>query len=157
MASRTRPIASFLIRAALLVGALAFLWWAQRRQIAWRNDMAKFFTFSLGMWVSWVALLIVAGLLIGFSGLGSLHRGYRWGTALLISSPPALLLGQFVLVFGYGNDIGLPGALGRYTVFMDSQPQFALALMVGLGIAMGFRTSSVPPPAEPVARAAQET
>lgn len=151
MAGVRNRITTPAIQLVLVISALALVWWAEDRRLAANQRYSETFEIQWGMIFVWWALVIVSGLLVGLSGLPLLQRSYRWKIALLISVPPALLLAHFVLGSGYlvPNNLTLPGALDQMTVFWNSGPQFALTFMIGLGIAMGFRTSGSPPPVDP--------
>ncbi len=146
------------IRLVLVISALALVWWAEDRRIAAQQRYSETFDVQWGMTFVWWALVVVSGLLVGLSGLPSLQRSYRWKIALLISVPPALLLGQFVLASGYllPNDVSLAGGLDDVTVFSSIGPQFVLTFMIGLGIATGFATSGSLSPTERIPRSATQ-
>jgi hypothetical protein len=128
------------IRLVLAAGGAAILWFAQDQLETFQADQAASGEFDTLRWLLVVGLGVAAGLVFGLAIRPPIPwTGYRWGRVFLLSLPPLLLLAHFVFLSGYAvdRDYGLPEIFLRTTPFHESQAQFALMVMLGVGIASG--------------------
>lgn len=130
-----------LVRVSLLVIAGALLRWATVTLTDWRTDFNATLEHMWGGWVAALALVAAAGFAVGLATLASRPRGYRILVPLVVALPPLVLLGHYVLVIENATSNGgdLPWILGHYFFYMELTSQFVLALVAGLGIALGFQ------------------
>jgi hypothetical protein len=83
--SLRKPDLRWVIRAALVVGAIALLWLAQHRLDTWQVRYSSEFKSHLDLWLEWVGLAVLSGLAFGFAAwLPSGRVSYRWGRVLLL-------------------------------------------------------------------------
>ena len=130
-----------LARAALFVAAVALLWRAEERLQAWRVATGAELRFKTGKWFEWILPAGLAGAAFGLSLWWPRRPGrYRWGRALGLGLPSALLLLHYwvaLAVIG-PREVPLLGLLSRPTPLWEPGPQFALAAFVGIAVASGF-------------------
>lgn len=150
----SQSLAQPVTRILLVVLALVSVWGAQQIHVSGRRQFSDTFEFPWMMWSLQVALLIIAGLLVTLAGrrpTSSATSG--WKEAVVIAVPPALLLAHHVLfqVYLAPHEIDLPGPLDQHHSLMQPGPQFVLAFIVGIGLAIGIRQSPAVPsdPARP--------
>lgn len=136
-----RAFGEALVRLLLLCVAGAVLRWATVTLISWRENVSSTFEQDWSGWAGWLALVAAAGALVGVACLSGRPAGYRALVPLVISLPPLILLGHYVLWVESASEEGgeLPWILGRYFFYMELTSQIVLAFVVGLGIAAGFR------------------
>lgn len=130
-----------LVRLSLLVVAGALLRWATVALTEWREGFNSTFEHTWGGWIAWLALVAAAGFMVGLAALGGRPRGYRILIPLVVALPPLVLLGHYILMIENAMSGGgdLPWILGHYFFYMELTSQFVLALVVGLGLALGFQ------------------
>lgn len=134
------PLAT-LARALLFLAALALLWRAEQRLEAWRVATGAELRFKTGKWFAWVLPATLAGTAFGLALWWPRGRGrYRWGRALGLGLPAALLLLHYWVALAVLGPRELPflGFLQRPTPLWEPGPQFALAAFVGMAAAAGF-------------------
>jgi len=130
-----------LARALLFVAALALLWRAEQRLEAWRVATGAELRFKTGKWFAWVLPAALAGAAFGLSLWWPRGRGrYRWGRALGLGIPSALLLLHYWVALALlgPREVPLLGFLQRPTPLWEPGPQFALAAFVGMAVVSGF-------------------
>lgn len=126
-------------RLVFAIAAVAAIGLAEERRLEGDELYGIHFDFHWPSWWAWVGLLILAGLFLGLAAREGFPRarGYRWWVPLVVGLPPALLLGRFLMVFRLDRPIiQLP-----FGPWMNTPTQGALALMVGVAIAAGFRSA----------------
>lgn len=130
--------------ACRVVLALLALWavhFATDRFTAFQMDYEMNAAMGVSKWLMWLAPAAAAGLLFGFAAwlpFGKVR--FLWSRLLLAALATAPLL-QFwwvyIFQFGRGNPPG--GLISRHVWFSDWVSQTALAILVGVAIASGFR------------------
>lgn len=126
-----------LVRVMLLVAALAFLWLAQRRYVAWLADWRSFQSHALG-WFTWI--LAAAGAGFCFAIAAFLRAGrvtFRPLQSMVLALLPVLGILHFAAVVLWRWD--LPDVLMRSYFYLDLVPQALLAALVGVALAAGIR------------------
>ncbi|HXF71877.1 MAG TPA: hypothetical protein VNO79_04610 [Actinomycetota bacterium] len=137
---RGAPVAA-LVRVALFLAALALLWRAEQRLEAWRVATGAELRFKTGKWFEWVLPAALAGAAFGLALRWPRRPGrYRWGRALGLGLPSALLLLHYWVALALlgPREVPLLGFLERPTPLWEPGPQFALAAFVGVAVASGF-------------------
>lgn len=139
-----KALGEALVRLVLLVGAGALLRWATVASNEWREELSATAQHAWGGWAEWIAIVAAAGVVTGLACLTGRPGGYRVLVPLVISLPPVVLLGHFVLVIENAGPGGqdLPWILDHLMFYMELPSQFVLAFVVGLGIAAGFRPAA---------------
>jgi hypothetical protein len=129
------------VRLALLCAAGALLRWATVTLRDWREEFASTFEHDWIGWAAWLALVAAAGFVAGLAVMPARPGRYRVLIPLVIALPPLVLLGHYVLMIENATSGGgdLPWILGHYMFYMELTSQFVLAMVVGLGIAMGLQ------------------
>ena len=106
-------------------------------------------TLDKSRWLSWVGFATLAGFLLGLALRFPEGRArFRLGRVLLPVAVLSILLAySFMLSFGYWAKLPLlPQRIGRYLrpdpfimPFLNYGPEFALAMAIGVSIALGFQ------------------
>lgn len=134
------------VRFVLFCAALGLLRWGTVSRATWQDDFSSSFEFDWGLWAGWVALVVGAGLLVGLACAPDRPNAYRARVPLATTVPALLLLGHFQLLYGSIGPDGtdLPWILANTYFYMETPPQFALAMIAGFGLAAGLRTAGPP-------------
>lgn len=134
-------LAEAFVRLALLCVAGALLRWATVTLREWREEFGSTFQHDWGGWAEWIGLVVAAGFVVGLASLAGRPRGYRILIPLVIALPPLVLLGHYVLLIENAGPESedLPWILDHVMFYMELTSQFVLALVVGLGIALGLQ------------------
>jgi hypothetical protein len=93
-------------------------------------------------WLTWLAPAAAAGLLFGLAAwLPFAKIRYLW-SRLLLAAIALAPLAQFwwVYIFQFGRNNFPGGLISRHVWFSDWVSQTALAVLVGVAIASGFRS-----------------
>lgn len=133
-ATRTDP--DLAIRALFLVAAIGLLWVAQQRYAAFIDYSQTRAELHTGIWLTFVASLVVAGVAVGFSVRLPSRGPYAWVRVLILAAPSVVLLAPVAL---FSMDAWTPPGwlfsfVGAWVV------QSALGVFLGLAVAAGFPT-----------------
>ncbi len=147
----TTIAAEALLRFLLLCGALALLRWATVARQSWEKEVSSTFEPDWVGWAGWIVLVVASGLMVGAASLARRPGTYRWHVPLVISLPASLLVAHPLVVAETGGlgGLDLPSFLDRYFFYMEPTSQFALAVIVGIGLTAGLQPRG--PGAEPEA------
>lgn len=126
-----------LTRLVLVLLGLLLLWSAHGRYQDWRDDYASSFRSDVGLWVAYVAIVVLAGAALGLAVvLPARIGGYRWGLSLVLALPPLALLTLGSLWEVRAVREAIPGEL--LEVVAGSVVLPVTAFMVGVAVAAGF-------------------
>lgn len=137
----------FIVRAVLSVMALWALTFAQGRYAASQRITADFGALEryAEMWLAWISATIGAGFLFGLATwLPFASVRYLW-SRLLLAALAVAPLAQYWWVFGF--QLPRHGEAGGWIYrwlpnwILDQTSQSALAVLVGVAIASGFRAA----------------
>jgi hypothetical protein len=137
-----RPV----MRTALALLAMWALYFADDRYTAFSRTNSYDFGFHTGLWLSWAALVVLAGFLFGLAAWFPFTKvRYLW-SRLLLAALALLPLAHYLYVFGYQvPHTGSSGSgwIGRqWYVLSGVVAQTASAALVGVALASGFRTNT---------------
>lgn len=143
-----RVAGSVAIRLALLGAALLVLRLGAVRAHDWALSLrgpsfGEGLTETAPEWTGWLLVMVGAGLLFGLAARLPRRPAYRIGSPLVLAAILALMLAHPVLL--YGLEVSLPGPLDRAWFYMNSDVQFALAVMLGVALAAGFDAQPAQP------------
>jgi hypothetical protein len=143
-----RRVAEWLLRLAAFCGAMALVRWGYVTYAKAQEHFSSAFEFDWAGWAQWVALLAVAGFVLGLACTTVRPGGYRLQVPLAVTLPAVLMLGHFRLLFASLDEDGsdLPWILGDPMFYMDLHVQFVLAVAAGLGLAAGLQPRAAPEP-----------
>lgn len=130
-----------LVRFLLFCGTFGLLRWSTATHRTWTEEISSTFELSLGGWAGWIALVVAGGFVIGLACLPGRPARYRVHVPLVIALPALALLAHHALVIeaaqrGWER---LPWILNNAFFYLDTGPQYALAVIAGFGIAMGLQ------------------
>jgi hypothetical protein len=127
-------------RIGLLALALLSLWVAWDRFQAWDAVSRATFHRAAGGWVLWLGLMVLSGFLFGLAVVLPVELPDRLGPPALLGVVPLLLLAHSLILISFSS-WHLPAPLGTVRFYAGSFPvQFALATMLGMALASGFRS-----------------
>jgi len=127
------------VRTILALLALWAVYFADRRWGAFQQHYLLNYRMDVWLWLSWIGCSAAAGLLFGLAAWLPFARvGYLW-SQLLLAALAALPIAHLWLAFGYllPRHHEVSGWLAK-TWFMDTGPQSALTVLVGVAIPSGF-------------------
>lgn len=133
--------ASFLARLGLALLALWLLSVAEHRYEVFHQDFAAFFRFDFWLWAAWVGAAALSGLAFGLAAWLPFGRlRYRWSRLALVLVPllPLIHYWAYWNAWFTGRS-GIEGWLTRPYSVDAIGPIFALAVLVGVALAAGFR------------------
>jgi hypothetical protein len=128
-----------IVLALLALGGLAF---ATNRQDEFIRGFASTFRYDVRLWLAWVGTAAAGGCLFGLAAWIPFTRvRYLW-SRLLLAALPLLPLVQFwwVYIEQHGHQTAWEW-LVRTGWLLDASSQTAVAVLVGVAIASGFRTA----------------
>jgi hypothetical protein len=130
-----------IVRMVLAVLASWVLAFAEDRHVAFENDWIANFEMDAGMWLAWLGPTVAAGFLLGLATwLPFAKVRYLW-SRLLLAVLALVPIAQFWLLFGYQVRGPAERWLFRVDWFFGWPSQTALAVLVGVAIASGFRAA----------------
>ncbi len=140
----SQPWLRFVARTALALLALWVLHLAQNRYVVFQREYSSTFHLNGWLWLAWIGTSAAAGLLFGLAALLPFSRvSYLW-SRLMLAAIASLPLAQWWLILGYllPRRHQMSGWFVRTSSWVDDPgTQLALAVLVGVAIASGFRAN----------------
>ena len=129
----------WMTRLVLVSAALGGVWIANGRHYAWRTAFTNTFEFDWGLWLIWLVVSVLSGLLLGLAIAIPFRAPYRWSNLLAFGLPPLLPLAHFVVLWtSIERERDLPEFFVRPYGFDEPGPQFVFMVLLGAALASGF-------------------
>lgn len=125
-------------RLLLVLAALVALRFGVVRMQDWELRSRAFFHHTWQGWIGWLLLVVLSGFLFALAARLPRSLRYRPWTPLLIGIVPFLMLAHFVALFS-SEWVDAPQILLNTYFYMTFEAQFALAIMLGVALASGFK------------------
>jgi hypothetical protein len=133
-------------RAVLVVVALVLLSRAQAGLVHFREIYARNLRFDVAPWLSWLVPAALSGAALALAAAPNWTFRYRWAVSLTVGLVPMLLLAQTLYVFGVAapNNSSSSWLTRPYWFSVAAEPQFVLAVLVGVALGLGFAGTRSP-------------